>query len=164
MNKVRIIAKVARPEMVIEYDFLNHDIFDRVELKKEQSLILKQIKDGHALSINAIFAEYDDHNITQAFDLPLCMAGLCTSYEAINVADIWFYPTVHMPKYAKSLLTHLPRFIKGLMVVGGYTSARTLLDPNNEKFKKFAKLCKFHYSSKLEINDIQFEEWEFEGL
>ena len=162
MKKIRIIAKVARPGMVIEYDFLDYDVFNRVGLTGKKKLILKQMHNGYALSINAIFEEYDGV-VTTGHDIPLCIAGLCNSNE-YGVADVWFYPTVHMPKYPKSLLSHLPRYIKGLMLVGGYTSARTLLDGDNDKFKKFAKLCKFHYSSKLEINDVHFEEWEFGGL
>lgn len=156
MKKITIIARPALPYMVSECKFLNSDILEGVDWVGVERSMKYQIISGHALLIEAHICEDDQHEIIR-----LALAGLIKSAECEKMAQVWFSPTCDMPRFAKSLLVALPRFIKGMMLVGGYTVARTLVDQKHEKAKKFAKLCKFNYSSSLKIKTIQFEEWEF---
>jgi len=158
MKKVTIIAKPAQQYMVSKYAFLNCDILVGVKWSGIKRAMRYQIEYGHALLIEAHVIDDNKHVI-----LPLAIAGLINSDADPNVAEIWFEPTVDMPQYAKSLLCALPRLIKGLMLVGGYHTGLALIDASNDRFKKFAKLCKFDYSSNLEIRHIKFEEWKFGG-
>ena len=156
MKKITIIAKPAMPYMVSEFPFLNYGILERCSRAAASGVMRYQIIHGHALMIEAHVFEGYQHEI-----FSLALAGLLKSKEDEKLAQVWFSPTIDMPQFAKSLLVALPRLIKGMMLVGGFTVARTMILPREVKFKKFAKLCKFNYSSSLKFRNIQFEEWEF---
>jgi hypothetical protein len=156
MKKVTIIAKPAQPYMVSEYPFKNHDMLSDEMCEVAKSAMRYQIIKGHALLIEAHVNDDEHQEI-----VVLALAGILVSDDDKNIAEIWFAPTVDMPRFRKSLLVALPRLIRGLMLVGGCTRALTLVMAEGPSAKKFAKLCKFNYSSNLKIKDIQFEEWEF---
>ncbi len=154
-NTAKILCLPGR-QWMLDVEEFNYDgyIGDILELEDLKGLLHVQL----ALGWSVAFEAY----VNDEYSLFLALAGVVPD-EDTGKAEIWFLPAVDMPKHARHLLRVMPKTIKTFLSLSGSTSGFTLIDPNNEKFKKFAKLCKFDYSSTLEINGIKFEEWKFGG-
>lgn len=152
-SRTHIIANPATVGMLEVLPLLNHDMVDDMGIETI-STISHQIRAGCAILLMA----YQYGGFVSA---PIALLGLYP--DTVDEASLWFYPTKYIKQYTFPLIRQGPDYIRGLIMISGIKKVNTLIDPKNEKFKKFAKLAGFDYSSSLDLDGIAFEEWKFGG-
>lgn len=91
----------------------------------------------------------------------VCLIGLYR--EPCGDVEVWMLPHENIATYGWFVHREIKKWINWFIEFRGHKTVYAMIDGDNKKFKRFAKLAGFVYSQAPELNDGIQQRWDFTG-